>query len=163
MFSFQTKTLLLNIVLWKTSFSKLLSIISVIRIFNFNVVHFIMHYEVKAFGFWNNLDDWNDIYDQLFISAIEFKKSYQHVCFWGSVNLLFEFIYDDGLPVSIGTLYMTFFDIDGERNGVEIIRLEDIDSYYTSNEAIDITNGKEIFLDNINLRGFPHVFYSFIF
>ena len=56
--------------------------------------------------------------------------------------MLFEFVYDDGSPVLIGALYMTFFDIDGESNGVENVRLEGITSYYTSNEAMDITNGK---------------------
>ena len=56
--------------------------------------------------------------------------------------MLFEFIYDDDSPVVIDVLYMSFFDIDGERNGVETVRLEGIHSYYTLNAAMDITSGE---------------------
>jgi len=59
-----------------------------------------------------------------------------------SINVRFDFVYDDDTPVYAALLYMTFFDIDGGSDGVERVRLENIDSYITPpTPAMDITSG----------------------
>lgn len=50
---------------------------------------------------------------------------------------------DNDNPINMEMLYMTFYDLDGERDGVETVRLEDIDEFVLPETVnADVTSGE---------------------
>merc|ERR1719483_170487 len=61
-----------------------------------------------------------------------------------TITVTFSFIYDDDAPVDLGLIYLTFFDLDGKRGGVEELTLLGVDGYIVSDvPKVTLTSGTD--------------------
>ena len=72
---------------------------------------------------------------------------------WGTIDLKFDFVFDDDTPVDMDVLYLSFLDLDGPSEGHEIIRLNGVSQVYAHDDTgLTITEGISIFIyDTLDL------------